>query len=66
MEIIFTSIISIAFGYLLQVVLPLNKKPKELTEDELERQRREKVEKSWQELFNYNETIATRGYRDGR
>ena len=66
MEIIFTSIISIILGYLLQFVYPLHKKTKELSEDELEMQRREKVEKSWQELFNYNETIATRGYRDGR
>jgi cell division protein FtsL len=39
-------------------------KPSELTEEEKERLRKEKIEKDWQKLFNYNETIATRGYKE--
>ena len=65
MEIIFVSIISIILGYGLQVVLPIKKIVK-IDEGKEEQLRKERVEKSWQELFNYNETIATRGYRDGR
>ena len=34
----------------------------ELTEEEKEMNRRDKIEKSWQKLFNYNIDIATRGY----
>ena len=46
------------------IVFKLNKKPKELTLEEKEQIRREKIEAEWQKLFNYNETIATRGYRE--
>ena len=34
------------------------------TEAEVERLRKERIEKDWQKLFNYNETIATRGYKE--
>lgn len=40
------------------------KKNKPLTMEEKERLRREAIEKDWQKLFNYNEAIATRGYKD--
>jgi hypothetical protein len=40
------------------------KQPKPLTEEEKIKLQREREEKAWQKLFNYNETIATRGYRD--
>ena len=31
--------------------------------DKEERERKEEIEKSWQELFNYNETIAIKGVK---
>lgn len=39
---------------------------KPLTEEEEIKLRREKEEKQWQELFNYSERIAIRGYDDER
>lgn len=51
---------SIAMTYLLVRNKPIPK----LTEEEVERQRKERIEKDWQKLFNYNETIATRGYKE--
>lgn len=44
--------------------LVLKSRPKTLTEEEKERLRKEKIEKDWQKLFNYNESIATRGYKE--
>jgi hypothetical protein len=38
------------------------RKAKPLTPDEEERLRREKRDRDFQELFNYNERIATKGY----
>ncbi len=39
--------------------------PKSLTE--LEKERQEAIERSFQNLFEYNETIATKGYgKDGK
>ena len=32
--------------------------------EEQEKNRRNNIEKSWQKLFNYNETIAVRDYDD--
>ncbi len=37
---------------------------KQLTEEETIKLKREKQEKSWQALFDYNEDIATRGYKE--
>ncbi len=45
-------------------LLTKTKKNEPLTEKELELKRREKIDKNWQKLFDYNETIATRGYKD--
>jgi len=45
-------------------LLTRNKKVELPTEKELELKRREKIDKNWQKLFDYNETIATRGYKD--
>lgn len=49
----------ITIGYLV-----LKSRPRPLTELEIERLRKEKIEKDWQKLFNYNESIATRGYKE--
>ncbi len=37
---------------------------KPLTEEDLVKLKREKIEKEWEKLFNYNETIAAKGYKD--
>lgn len=37
--------------------------PKESKEDKQERERKEEVDKSWQELFNYTEQIAIKGVK---
>lgn len=50
---------SIAITYLI-----VKGRPRPLTEEQVERLRKEKIEKDWQKLFNYNETIATRGYKE--
>jgi cell division protein FtsL len=44
--------------------LLVNKRVEPLTEEHKEQLRKEKIEKDWQKLFNYNETIATRGYKE--
>lgn len=49
----------IAIGYLVMKNIP-----KPLTEEVKEQLRKEKIEKDWQKLFNYNESIATRGYKE--
>jgi len=45
-------------------LLTKTKKNEPVDEKELELKRREKIDKNWQKLFDYNETIATRGYKD--
>lgn len=50
---------SFAMVYIMKV-----NKPVVLTEEAKEKERKEKIEKDWQKLFNYNETIATRGYKE--
>ena len=37
---------------------------KPLTEEDLVKLKREKIEKEWEKLFNYTETIAAKGYKD--
>ena len=45
------------------VIYKLYRKTEPITEEKQERLRKEAIEKDWQKLFNYNETIATRGYK---
>ena len=62
-----TVLMLIIIGLVAYIVYTRKGKPvvmKELTEAEKETNRKEKIEKSWQKLFNYNETIATKGYED--
>lgn len=49
-----------AITYLLTKKTP----SKPITIEEKERLRQERVEKDFGRLFNYNESIATRGYKD--
>jgi hypothetical protein len=61
MEIILLIIVILEAGYIGYTFIP---KPKqELTLSEIEQARQERIDKSFQELFNYNEEIATRGYK---
>jgi len=64
MEIVLLLIIMIQTAYIVYNKITQNKPvvESELTEEEKEMNRRDKIEKSWQKLFNYNIDIATRGY----
>lgn len=62
MEIILLLAIILETAYIVYIKLPKTKKLE--TIDEIEAKRREREEKSWQALFNYNETIATRGNKE--
>lgn len=62
MEYLLLAIVLAEGGFIFKLLS--NKKPKELTIEEKERQRLERIEKNYQKLFNYSEDIATRGYKD--
>ena len=66
MEIVLLLIIMCQTAYIVYNKIMQDKpiEEKKLTEEEKEIKRKEKIEKSWQKLFNYNETIATKGYED--
>lgn len=42
----------------------LTKKKPELTIEQKEIERQKRIDKSYQQLFNYTEKIATEGYKD--
>ena len=66
MEMVLLLIIMIQTAYIVYNKITQNKPvvESELTEEEKEMNRRDKIEKSWQKLFNYNIDIATGGYDD--
>jgi hypothetical protein len=51
-------------GVIFYLLFKPTKKVVEPTIEEKEKQRLERIEKDFQKLFNYNEAIATRGYKD--
>lgn len=53
---------NIGIGYLF--IRNKNKMPRELTKDQKEKERLERIQRDFQKLFNYTETIATKGYED--
>ena len=62
MEYLLLAIVLAEGGYIIHLK---SKKPTEKqTEDKKEAERKERIEKDFQKLFNYSETIATRGYKD--
>lgn len=64
MEYVLLTITLLQWGAIIYLILGSKKKPTELTIAEREKQRLERIEKDWQKLFNYNETVATKGYKD--
>ena len=46
-----------------KVTVITKEQKQKVEEDEMELKRKEKIEKDWQKLFNYNEGIATWGYK---
>ena len=62
MEIILLILVILETCFIVYLKLPKQLKLETLDEKEL--RRREKEEESWNKLFNYNETIATRGYKE--
>ncbi len=63
MEYVLLVIVLLQSGAITYLLLK-GKKNEPISEQELELKRREKIDKNWQKLFDYNETIATRGYKD--
>lgn len=64
MEYVLLAIMLLQWGAIIYLILNSKKKPNTLTLAEKEKQRLERIERDWQKLFNYNETIATKGYKD--
>lgn len=62
MEIILLILVILETGFIVYLKLPKQLKIETLDEKELRRRQHE--EESWNKLFNYNETIATRGYKE--
>lgn len=51
-------------GGAITYLLTKNTSKKPMTIGQKERERQERIEKDFAKLFNYTETIATRGYKD--
>ena len=65
MEYVLLAIVLLEGGYIVHLIRKLEtKKAEPVTASEKEKARQERIERDFQKLFNYSETIATRGYKD--
>lgn len=65
MEYVLLTLLIIESGaFVYYVMNNKNKVPTVLTIEQKEKERQERIEKDFAKLFNYTETIATRGYKD--
>lgn len=65
MEYVLLAIALLEGGFITYLIRKLaEKKSEPITIEEKEKQRQERIEKDFVKLFNYNEKIATEGYKD--
>jgi len=64
MEYVLLAIVLLEGGFITYLMTKTKKPTIEPTIEEKEKQRQERIERDFAKLFSYNETIATRGYKD--
>lgn len=64
MEYVLLAVVLLQSAFITYILSKGKTNLKPMTEVETEKLRREKIDKNFQKLFDYNEDIATRGYRE--